>query len=147
MGSGVEFQGQNVHKSPSDAMIRLLAFIGALAVTGVIAQAPVEERLPAGDTKITQGQQRLAFLRRELEGNQEKLKRMELEFEESKNQEVAAQRQLDAARKQREAGALAIERARRNLERASKAYEIESAEFERASRLGASKETRGATKK
>ena len=121
-------------------MIRLLAFLGVLAATSTFAQAPIEERRAPGDNRVSQGQQRIEFLRRELEGNQEKVKRAELEFNETKNQEAAAQKQLDAARKRREATGLSLDRARRDLSLARKGYENESAEFERMLKGGAAKD-------
>jgi len=125
-------------------MIRLLVFLGVLAAMSAFAQAPIEERLAPGDNRVSQGQQRLGYLRRELEGNQEKVKRAEFEFSETKNQEVAAQKQLDAARKRREAGGLSLDRARRESELTRKAYEEESAEFERMLKGGAAKSTSNA---
>ena len=128
-------------------MIRLLAFLGVLAATGAFAQVPVEERRAPGDNRVSQGQQRLEFLRRELEGNQDKVKRAELEYNETKSQEAAAQKQLDAARKRREASGLSLDRARRDLAIARKGYENESAEFERMLKGGAAQDTRNAPAK
>lgn len=134
-------------ESPPVAMIRLLAFLGVLAAFSAFAQAPIEERRAPGDDRVSQGQQRLEFLRRELVGNQDKVKRAELEFNEAKNQEAAAQKQLEAARKRREASGLSLDRARRELAGARKGYENESAEFERMLKGGAAKDTGNAPAK
>jgi hypothetical protein len=146
-GRGVEFPDTNVHRTPQVAMIRLLAFLGVLAAASVFAQAPIEERRASGENSVSQGQQRLEFLRREMEGNQEKVRRAELEFNETKNQEAAAQKQLDAARKRREATGLTLDRARRDLAGARKGFENESAEFERMLKGGAAKDTGNAPAK
>lgn len=139
---GVEFRAANVYKPSLIAMIRLLAFFGVLAATSAFAQAPIEERLAPGDNSVLQGQQRLGYLRRELEGHQEKVKRAEREFNEMKNQEAAAQKQLDAARKRREASGLSLDGVRRDLALARKSYENESAEFERMLKGGSATDTR-----
>ena len=144
---GVEFHATNVHEFPPTAMIRLLAFLGVLAAAGALAQAPIEERIAPGDNRVSQGQQRLAFLRRELEDSQEKAKRAEREFNEAKNQEMAAQKQLEAARKRREATGLSLDEARRELALARKVFENESAEFERMLKGGAAKDRRDAPAK
>lgn len=132
----------NHAKFPHTVMIRLLVFLGVLAAAAAIAQAPIEERTASRDNKVAQGQQRLEFLRRELEGNQEKFKRAELDFNETRNQELAVQKQLDAARKRREAGGASLDKARRELAIARKAFEDESADFERMLKSGAAKDNR-----
>jgi len=125
-------------------MIKLLIFLGVLVAASAIAQAPIEERTASGDNKVAQGQQRLEFLRRELEGNQEKFKRAELEFNETRNQELAVQKQLDAARKRREASGASLDKTRRELALSRKVFEEESAEFERMLKSGTAKDKRDA---
>ena len=125
-------------------MIKLLIFLGVLVAASAIAQAPIEERTASGDNKVAQGQQRLEFLRRELEGNQEKFKRAELEFNETRNQELAVQKQLDAARKRREASGASLDKTRRELALSRKVFEEESAESERMLKSGTAKDKRDA---
>ncbi len=128
-------------KKLTGVMIRLLAFLGVFAAVSVSAQAPTEERLVPAGNRVSQGQQRLGFLNRELDASKVKVRQSEAELLEARAQEGAAQKQLDSARKRREAAGMSLDRARREQALRSKAYERESAEFERMLKGGASNDT------
>ena len=118
-------------------MIRVLAFLGAVAVAGIlavpnaVAQAPTEERVLQDRNPVGQGQQRLGFLNRGREAAQERVNQAEQDLREARDVESAAQKRLDSAKKQRESAAGALERARQELATARKAYDQEAADFER----------------
>ena len=61
-------------------MIRLLIIFSAFTAFSAWAQAPAEERRTPGENRVTQAQQRLEFLRREVTASQEAVKLAKLEF-------------------------------------------------------------------
>ena len=116
-----------------------MALSGAFAVSMVYAAAPVEERRSSGAGSVADGQQRLAFLRREINAAELEQGKAELELKDAQAQESGYQKQLEAARKRLEAAAKQVESAKQRTSAARKAYDQESAEFERVLRDNAGK--------
>lgn len=128
-------------------MIRVLAVLGWAWVAVALAQAPVEDRKAGAASSVADGQQRLGFLRRELDSARDKVRQLEGELNDAKSREDAAKKQYEAARGRRESAAKAVEAGKRQVAGAQKAYDTEAAEFDKTVREGAKDARKSSTKK
>lgn len=128
-------------------IIRVLAVLGVVWVGAAYGQAPVEDRKAGGSSAVADGQQRLGFLRRELDAARDKVRQSEAALSEAKAREDEAKKQFEAARGRREAASKALDAGKRQAAAAQKAYDTEAAEFDKAVREGAKDARKSSTRK